>query len=81
MIEENMKAWRRRMEAEARREGRGEGQVEGMREVLLGLMKELFGRVPLKIRAQIKALDSKQELRRLLTKLLSAGSLEEMGFH
>jgi len=81
MIEENMKAWRRRMEAEARREGRDEGQIEGMRELLVAQMKQRFGRVPLKIRAQIKALDSKQELRRLSAKLLSAGSLEEMGFH
>ena len=81
MIEENMKAWRRRMEAEARREGKNEGRVEGMREVLLGLMKQRFGRVPLKVRAQVKALDSKEELQRLSAKLLSAGSLEEMGFH
>ena len=85
MIEENMKAWRRRMQAEARqegrREGKDEGRIEGMREVLLGLMKQRFGRVPLKIRAQIKALDSQEELRRLSAKLLSAGSFEEMGFH
>lgn len=81
MIEENMKAWRRRMQAEARQEGRSEGQIEGMRDVLLGLMKQRFGRVPLKIRAQIKTVDSKEELRRLSTKLLSAGSIEEMGFH
>lgn len=81
MIEENMKAWRRRMEAEARREGRDEGRIEGMRELLLDQMKQRFSRVPLKIRAQVKALDSKQELRRLSKKLLAAGSLEEMGFH
>lgn len=85
MLEENMKAWRRRMEAEARREGRKEGRDEGwieaMRQLLLDQMKQRFGRVPLKIRAQVKALDSKAELRRLSKKLLSAGSLEEMGFH
>ena len=89
MIEENMKVWRRRMEAEARREGRKEGRregkdegwIEGTREMLLGLMKERFGRVPLAVRRQIKALDSKVELQRLSKKLLSAGSLEELGFH
>jgi len=85
MFEENMKAWRRRMEADARREGRkegkDEGRIEGMREVLLGLMKQRFGRVPVAVRQQIKALDSQAELRRLSKKLLSAGSLEEMGFN
>lgn len=84
MIEENMKAWRRRMEAaareEGRREGRIEGWIEGMREVLLDRMKQRFGRVPLAVRRQIQTLDSKQELRRLLEKFLAAGSLEEMGF-
>jgi hypothetical protein len=81
MFEENMKAWRRRMEAEARREGKDEGRIEGMRDVLLGQMKQRFGRVPMKVRQQIKALDSQVELRRLSKRLLSAATLDEMGFH
>jgi hypothetical protein len=52
MLEENMIAWREKF----RREARQEGEVRGMRKLLLQVMTQRFGRLPLQTRRQVPEL-------------------------
>lgn len=71
MLEENMREWRRGIRREARQ--------EGMRLMLLQLLEQCFGRVPLKVRRQVAGIGSAAELQKLAKRVLQARSLQEMG--
>lgn len=75
MLEETFKEWERR----AKREGRAEGRLEGTRQTLLHLMARRFGRVPRKVQEQVNAISSLRELEKITDKILTAGSLQELG--
>ena len=76
MLEERIREWERK----ARREGRQEGLLLGTRKTLLRLMTRRFGLVPRRVRAQINAISSVRELEEMTDKVLTASSLQEMGF-
>jgi predicted transposase/invertase (TIGR01784 family) len=76
MLEERIREWERK----ARREGRQEGLLLGTRKSLLRLMTRRFGLVPRRVRAQINAISSLRELEEMADKVLTASSLQEMGF-
>lgn len=76
MLEERIREWER----QARREGRQEGLLLGTRKALLRLMTRRFGLVPRHVRAQINAISSLRELEEMADKVLTASSLQEMGF-
>jgi hypothetical protein len=71
MLEETFKEWERR----AKREGR----LEGTRQTVLHLMARRFGLIPRQIREQVNALTSLKELEKIADKILTAGSLQELG--
>ncbi|MEO6191796.1 MAG: Rpn family recombination-promoting nuclease/putative transposase [Thermoanaerobaculia bacterium] len=75
MLEERIREW----EQKARREGRQEGLLLGTRKALLRLMTRRFGLVPRRVRAQVNALSSLQELETMADKVLTASSFQEMG--
>jgi len=79
MLEENLIAWRDKAAREARREGLQEGQILSLRKMLLELMAQRFGRLPVSVRRQIEGISSIQELRKLGRKVLRARSLGDMG--
>ena len=86
-LEENMIRWRDEAKREGRREGRQEGRQEGrregqiqaLREMLLDLLAQRFGRLPANVRPQIERISSLQELRKLGRKTLRAKTLQDMG--
>ena len=55
------------------------GQLEGMRELLLQLLTTRFGPLSPEVGEHLAAIDSVAELSLLGQRLLSAGSLEELG--
>ena len=59
-------------------EGEKSGRKKGMRSMLLRLLAQRFGKLPLQVRRQVAALRSASELERLLDRALVAGSLEEL---
>jgi hypothetical protein len=59
---------------------KAEGQKEGMRQVLLMLLDQRFGPLPDKIRQKVESTTSTQRLTRIAGKVLTAGSLRELGF-
>lgn len=75
MLEERIREWERK----ARREGRQEGLLLGTRKALLRLMTRRFGLVPRRVRAQVNAISSLQELETMADKVLTASSFQEMG--
>lgn len=75
MLEETFKEWERR----AKREGRVEGRLEGTRHTVLRLMTRRFGRVPRRVREQVNAISSLRDLEKIADKILTAGSLQELG--
>ncbi len=75
MLEENLIRWRDR----AFKEGLQEGRVLGLREALLKLLAERFGRLPERVRSRVEQIDSAKELEGLMRRVLSAKSLEDMG--
>ena len=56
-----------------------EGRVEGKRDVLLRQLAAKFGPLPAETTAHLRALDSVEELDRLLGRLLTASTLEDLG--
>ncbi len=70
MLEENMRVWARK--------ARKEGEIKGIREVLLQLMTQRFGHLPMRVRRKVEEVSSVPELRKLTGRVLVAGSLEEM---
>lgn len=67
--------WLNRMERAAESRGR----QEGMQELLLNLLEQRFGSVPVATRHRVEALDSVDELTRLGNRVLTASSLEDLG--
>ena len=61
--------------------GRLVGLTEGKRETLKHQLTKKFGTIPDKTLARIEALDSLEELDRYLERVLTAESLEAMGFN
>ena len=59
--------------------GRQTGLVEGKRDVLLRQLAAKFGPLPAETTAHLRALDSAEELDRLLDRLLTASALEDLG--
>jgi hypothetical protein len=49
-----------------------------MRKLLLQVMTQRFGRLPMRVRRRVEEISSAQELRRLARTALVAGSLEDM---
>ncbi|HZF09648.1 MAG TPA: DUF4351 domain-containing protein [Thermoanaerobaculia bacterium] len=64
---------------EGRRAGRQEGQIEGMQKLLLQMLEQRFGTVPVEVRRKVGAITSARKLGALAKRVLVAGSLAEMG--
>jgi hypothetical protein len=62
-----------------RKEGREEGLKEGKRETLRQLLAKRFGPLPQQTVSRLETLESLEELDTYLDRVLTAGSLEEMG--
>ena len=74
-LEENMLAWRKRQAREWRREGR----AEGMHQILLRQLKQRFGPISQEVRRKVEEIQSTRRLNILADKILTAGSLQELG--
>ena len=72
MLEETAQEWRK--------QALREGEIAGMRELLLQQLTTRFGRLPAGVRQQVDEISSKQELRKLGRKVLTAKSLQHLGF-
>lgn len=83
MLEENLRDWYNRGMRKSRREGRKEGLqegvVQGIHRTVLRLMEQRFGAVPKKARDRVQALTSVEELESLVDRVVSAGSLRDLG--
>lgn len=66
--------------AEARKRARREGREEVARKMLLRLLARKFGRVPASVQRGIEEIESVERLIRLAERVLTARSLEDLGF-
>ncbi|HEX3554726.1 MAG TPA: Rpn family recombination-promoting nuclease/putative transposase [Thermoanaerobaculia bacterium] len=80
MLEENLREWHQRGLRRSHKKGLEEGLVQGAQRVVLRQIKRRFGPVPRTIQTRIKAITSVEELERLAEKVVTAGSLQELGF-
>lgn len=71
MLEETAREWRKQYLKE--------GRQEGMRELLIQMIERRFGPLPSEQRRRFEAITSPARLKRLADKVLTAGSLAEMG--
>ena len=75
--------WADKMKEQGRQEGRHEGRqsgvLEGKREALLRLLHAKFGRLPVGVVERVESLDSPSELDACLDRIVSAGTLKEIG--
>jgi uncharacterized protein DUF4351 len=71
MLEETIREWHRK--------ARKEGLLDGTRQTVLRLVERRFGPVTSPVRARIEALSSVRELNQIADRILTAGSLREMG--
>ena len=62
-----------------RAEGQRQGMEQGARKVLLRLLGQRFGRLPVTVRRRIEEIDSVDRLIRLAEKVLTARSLDDLG--
>jgi hypothetical protein len=60
-------------------QARKKGIIEGMRHMLLGQLRQRFGRVPAGMRRAVEKIRSQRELQRLARRVLVAKSLDELG--
>lgn len=76
-------SWGDKLRAEGWREGKKEGRREGMergaQKMLLRLLTQRFGRLPVGVRQRIEEIDSVDRLIRLAERVLTAHSLEDLG--
>jgi flagellar biosynthesis/type III secretory pathway protein FliH len=83
MLEESIIRWEKEFlqqgRQEGRREGEREGMIKGMRLVLLGLLRQRFGRLPARVRQSVEAIQSERELQRVARRVLEAKSFAELG--
>lgn len=75
MLDDTVREWKRK----ERREARKEGRQEGMHELLLRQIERRFGPLAEEQRRRFEAITSPARLKRLADKILTAGSLDEMG--
>ena len=80
-VQEMELTWEEEMLEKGREQGRLSGLIEGKRETLKHQLTKKFGTIPDKTMARIEALDSLEELDRYLERVLTAESLEAMGFN
>jgi hypothetical protein len=78
MLEENIRAWERKVRSEGKREGKREGEVKALRDVLLSQMALRFGRLPHQVRDKIRDITSAPKLRKLAERLITADSLQDL---
>lgn len=71
--------WEEKVEARGVKLGLERGQERGMREVLLRQLKRRFPSLPGRAVERVQAISSTDELGALAERLLTAGSLEELG--
>ncbi|MBW8875357.1 MAG: Rpn family recombination-promoting nuclease/putative transposase [Acidobacteria bacterium] len=79
MLEESIIRWEKEFLQQGRREGEREGMIKGMRLVLLGLLRQRFGRLPARVRQSVEAIQSERELQRVARRVLEAKSFAELG--
>jgi hypothetical protein len=72
-------SWGDRLRAEGWREGQREGMEQGARKVVLRLLGQRFGRVPVSVRRRVEEIDSVDSLIRLAERVMTARSLEDLG--
>jgi len=77
-VQEMQVTWADRMRAQYEKEGREQGLVEGKREALLRLLANKFGQLSEELTAQVRALESAEELDVYLDRVLTASTLGEM---
>jgi len=70
--------WAEKMEKEYTEKGRREG-VRSLREVVLELLGQRFGEVPVKVKRKVQKIDSMDRLTEMAKKVLVVQSLDEMG--
>lgn len=78
-VREHEDFWMTRRDWAKLREGREEGRREGRQDLLLDLLEQRFGSVSASTRRRVRAIDSADELTRLAQRVLTAGSLEDLG--
>jgi predicted transposase YdaD len=82
MFAQSLIHWRNRVIGQAVARGRVQGQrtgeIDGMRAMLLRQLKGRFGPLPLKVRRQLKAIATREELESLADRVIVAKSLEEL---
>jgi flagellar biosynthesis/type III secretory pathway protein FliH len=66
---------------EGQQEGQQEGRQEGMHLMLLEMLQEKFGELPLVITDQVRAIESQDELTTLATRVRHAESLADLGLN
>ena len=71
--------WSEKLKDTGRTEGIAQGAQKGARQILLVQLTERFGPLPESTRRQVEEIGSLQRLTRLAKRVLTAGSLEEMG--
>jgi hypothetical protein len=76
---QTMMTWAEKREARAVERGQQEGRQKGMQEILLDLLTARFRSLPPETARRVEAITSPRELSRLAKRVLSAGSLEELG--
>jgi hypothetical protein len=74
-VQETELTWAEKIELK----GLTKGRVQGKRETLKRQLAAKFGPLPTAVEARIEAVDSAEELDGYLDRLLTAGSLEELG--
>jgi hypothetical protein len=87
-VQAMMMTWAEQIEARAEengyargvREGRKEGSLQGMRDLVLGLLKRRFDRVPAALARQIAEVASRSQLMRLAAQAHEIDSLGELRF-
>ena len=78
-VQEVELTWADKLRQEGREEGIQEGLVQGKRQTLKRQLAAKFGGLPNRVEASIDALASAEELDDYLDRLLTAGSVEELG--
>jgi flagellar biosynthesis/type III secretory pathway protein FliH len=76
MLEENLREWHQR----GLRRSHKKGLLEGAQMVVLHQIERRFGPLPKSIQTRIQAIKTVEELESLAEKVVTAGSLRDMGF-
>jgi predicted transposase YdaD len=83
MLEQTLKRWAKHVEREGRkegrREGRKEGEILGMRKLVLQMLNQRFGRLPVQVRQQVEDISTTRDLRVLSRRILTAETLRDTG--